>query len=512
MSHRRRARPAYVRDIGGWGSPPYREARVREQITTDRQRPARLRRLRGGRHSGPRARVPVRLRELSRTGRRSARAGLRGVTSARCSRRTSRRRPRRPAARRARPAPSSSTPASCSPTRGALRRFDEHEVVLPGRGDHRARGQAAPPRAGLLRPHGAAACSTSCGSRTAGSTSRSRSATTAAPSGSSSTTPTPTSLPVRLPARRQRHPDPRGRAQPRRRGPRRHAGLQGPAAAGQGVRGRPRRRGVPRRARRRLRLDRHGRARRDRRRARRAVRRRRRRPRRRPASCPATPGWCCSPTAAAALGRVGADKQVRLVRGDREAFGLHGRSRRAADRPGPAARPRGRHRLARRPRRHRQVRAGAVRRPRGGAGAPPAPARSSSSGRCSPSVARSSATCPAPSPRRCRPGRQAVFDTLGALTSREVIDEVLDRGMLEVLPLTHIRGRSLHDAFVIVDEAQSLERNVLLTVLSRIGPGLQGGAHPRRRPARQPAGRAGTTASSRWSRSSRATRCSPTSR
>ena len=51
----------------------------------------------------------------------------------------------------------------------------------------------------------------------------------------------------------------------------------------------------------------------------------------------------------------------------------------------------------------------------------------------------------------------------------EVVDEVLDRGMLEVLPLTHIRGRSLHDAFVIVDEAQSLERNVLLTVLSRIG-------------------------------------------
>ena len=50
-----------------------------------------------------------------------------------------------------------------------------------------------------------------------------------------------------------------------------------------------------------------------------------------------------------------------------------------------------------------------------------------------------------------------------------MIDEVLSRQLLEVLPLTHIRGRSLHDAFVIVDEAQSLERNVLLTVLSRIG-------------------------------------------
>lgn len=69
------------------------------------------------------------------------------------------------------------------------------------------------------------------------------------------------------------------------------------------------------------------------------------------------------------------------------------------------------------------------------------------------------------------PWAQAVFDTLEGLVSTEVIDEVLDRGMLEVLPLTHIRGRSLHDSFVIVDEAQSLERNVLLTVLSRLGSG-----------------------------------------
>ncbi|MDT0117620.1 PhoH family protein [Microbacterium sp. PRF11] len=67
------------------------------------------------------------------------------------------------------------------------------------------------------------------------------------------------------------------------------------------------------------------------------------------------------------------------------------------------------------------------------------------------------------------PWGQAVFDTLGSVVSSNVLEEVLARGLLEVLPLTHIRGRSLHDAFVIVDEAQSLERNVLLTVLSRIG-------------------------------------------
>ncbi|AOY56694.1 ATP-binding protein [Candidatus Rhodoluna planktonica] len=70
---------------------------------------------------------------------------------------------------------------------------------------------------------------------------------------------------------------------------------------------------------------------------------------------------------------------------------------------------------------------------------------------------------------KMNPWGQAVFDTLGALVSKEVIEHIVDRGIIEILPLTHIRGRSLHDAFVIVDEAQSLERNVLLTVLSRIG-------------------------------------------
>ncbi|GAB2816300.1 PhoH family protein [Alpinimonas psychrophila] len=76
---------------------------------------------------------------------------------------------------------------------------------------------------------------------------------------------------------------------------------------------------------------------------------------------------------------------------------------------------------------------------------------------------------PGDASEKMNPWGQAIFDTLGALVSQNVLDEVVDRGLLEILPLTHIRGRSLHDSFVIVDEAQSLERNVLLTVLSRIG-------------------------------------------
>jgi PhoH-like ATPase len=69
------------------------------------------------------------------------------------------------------------------------------------------------------------------------------------------------------------------------------------------------------------------------------------------------------------------------------------------------------------------------------------------------------------------PWGAAVTDALEAIAGQEVIDEVFDRGLLEVLPLIHIRGRSLTDSFVIIDEAQNLERTVLLTALSRLGEG-----------------------------------------
>jgi PhoH-like ATPase len=69
------------------------------------------------------------------------------------------------------------------------------------------------------------------------------------------------------------------------------------------------------------------------------------------------------------------------------------------------------------------------------------------------------------------PWGAAVTDALEAIAGPEVIEEVLGRGLLEVQPLTHIRGRSLTDSFVIIDEAQNLERTVLLTALSRLGQG-----------------------------------------
>lgn len=169
-----------------------------------------------------------------------------------------------------------------------------------------------------------------------------------------------------------------------------------------------------------------------------------------------------------ALGRVGPDKLVHLVRGDREAFGIHGRSAeqrvalemlldpevgivslggRAGTGKSALALCAGLEAVMER-RQHQKV---VVFRPLYAVGG------------------QELGYLPGSESEKMSPWAQAVFDTLGAVTSREVIEEVLERGMLEVLPLTHIRGRSLHDAFVIVDEAQSLERNVLLTVLSRIG-------------------------------------------
>jgi PhoH-like ATPase len=69
------------------------------------------------------------------------------------------------------------------------------------------------------------------------------------------------------------------------------------------------------------------------------------------------------------------------------------------------------------------------------------------------------------------PWGAAVIDALDAIAGPVVVEEVLARGLLEVLPLTHIRGRNLSDTFVIIDEAQNLERAVLLTALSRMGEG-----------------------------------------
>jgi len=171
---------------------------------------------------------------------------------------------------------------------------------------------------------------------------------------------------------------------------------------------------------------------------------------------------------ASALARVTPDKRLQLVRGDRTAFGLHGRSAeqrialdllldpeigivsmggRAGTGKSALALCAGLEAVMER-RAHKKI---VIFRP------------------LYPVGGQELGYLPGSEGEKMSPWAQAVFDTLGALVSQPIIDEIIDRGLIEVLPLTHIRGRSLHDSFVIVDEAQSLERGVLLTVLSRIG-------------------------------------------
>ena len=186
------------------------------------------------------------------------------------------------------------------------------------------------------------------------------------------------------------------------------------------------------------------------------------------AGLPVNTGLIISSDRGQALGRLGKDGQVHLARGDRDVFGVHGRSAeqklaidllldsdvgivslggRAGTGKSALALCAALEAVLER-RAHKKI---IVFRPIFAVGG------------------QDLGYLPGSEGEKMNPWGQAIFDTLGALVSKEVVNHVVERGILEVLPLTHIRGRSLHDAFVIVDEAQSLERNVLLTVLSRIG-------------------------------------------
>jgi len=186
------------------------------------------------------------------------------------------------------------------------------------------------------------------------------------------------------------------------------------------------------------------------------------------AALPVHTGLVMHSARGSALGRVTVEGSIKLVRGDQEVFGLHGRSAeqrvaldllmdesigivsmggRAGTGKSALALCAGLEAVMER-RQHKKI---MVFRPLYAVGG------------------QELGYLPGSEAEKMNPWAQAVFDTLGAVVSSAVVEEVMARGMLEVLPLTHIRGRSLHDAFVIVDEAQSLERNVLLTMLSRIG-------------------------------------------
>ena len=67
------------------------------------------------------------------------------------------------------------------------------------------------------------------------------------------------------------------------------------------------------------------------------------------------------------------------------------------------------------------------------------------------------------------PYMRPLFDALGELLDDSLIGKYMERGTLEVAPLAYMRGRTLSDAFVILDEAQNATDDQLKMFLTRLG-------------------------------------------
>jgi phosphate starvation-inducible PhoH-like protein len=69
------------------------------------------------------------------------------------------------------------------------------------------------------------------------------------------------------------------------------------------------------------------------------------------------------------------------------------------------------------------------------------------------------------------PYLRPLYDALAEVLDDTVVARFLERGTIEVAPLAYMRGRTLADAFVILDEAQNATREQLKMFLTRLGSG-----------------------------------------
>jgi phosphate starvation-inducible protein PhoH and related proteins len=69
------------------------------------------------------------------------------------------------------------------------------------------------------------------------------------------------------------------------------------------------------------------------------------------------------------------------------------------------------------------------------------------------------------------PYLRPLFDALYDMLEPEKVNQHLERGVIEVAPLAFMRGRTLNDSFIIVDEAQNATPEQMKMVLTRLGFG-----------------------------------------
>lgn len=80
---------------------------------------------------------------------------------------------------------------------------------------------------------------------------------------------------------------------------------------------------------------------------------------------------------------------------------------------------------------------------------------------------------PGTAEEKLSPWEAAIWDSLGSFLDTASLEHHKRQGHIEVLPLTHIRGRNLNGRFMLLDEAQNLERATIMTALSRAGAGTK---------------------------------------
>ncbi|MFC4076733.1 PhoH family protein [Salinithrix halophila] len=69
------------------------------------------------------------------------------------------------------------------------------------------------------------------------------------------------------------------------------------------------------------------------------------------------------------------------------------------------------------------------------------------------------------------PYLRPLYDSLYAMLGVEQVNKLMERGMIEVAPLAYMRGRTLEDSFVILDEAQNTTNEQMKMFLTRLGFG-----------------------------------------
>ena len=64
-----------------------------------------------------------------------------------------------------------------------------------------------------------------------------------------------------------------------------------------------------------------------------------------------------------------------------------------------------------------------------------------------------------------------LYDAMNDMVGKETVNQLVERGIVEIAPLAYMRGRTLSNAFVVLDEAQNTTHEQMMMFLTRLGDG-----------------------------------------